>query len=80
MRFKGTREYCLLQDPQDLRGDLVHVHPLLLSLADGGCDVVCCVVVALMQECKEIQESLPFVATDALDDFAYKKAGGVLSR
>ena len=28
-----------------------------------------------LKECKEIQESLPFVATDALDDFAYKKAG-----
>ena len=27
------------------------------------------------QECKEIQESLPFVHEDPLDDFAYKKAG-----
>mmetsp|Transcript_7477 Transcript_7477/g.16961 ORF Transcript_7477/g.16961 Transcript_7477/m.16961 type:complete len:370 (+) Transcript_7477:52-1161(+) len=37
VRFKGTREFCLLQ------------------------------------ECKEIQESLPFVHEDPLDDFAYKK-------
>ncbi|CAE7286426.1 unnamed protein product [Symbiodinium sp. CCMP2592] len=43
VRFKGTREYCLLQ------------------------------------ECKEIQESLPFVATDALDDFAYKKVARFLN-
>jgi hypothetical protein len=28
-----------------------------------------------LQECKEIQESLPFVHEDPLDDFAYKKAG-----
>lgn len=29
---------------------------------------------SFVQECKEMMESLPFVAQDALDDFAYKKA------
>eukprot|EP00931_Biecheleriopsis_adriatica_P085149 TRINITY_DN593_c0_g1_i1.p1 TRINITY_DN593_c0_g1~~TRINITY_DN593_c0_g1_i1.p1 ORF type:complete len:371 (-),score=83.05 TRINITY_DN593_c0_g1_i1:143-1255(-) len=33
----------------------------------------------LLQECVTIQESLPFVAVDALDDFAYKKVSRFLN-
>lgn len=67
VRFKGTREFCLLQ--ARLKCDETSWHENERLGLKSRCQA------ALRQECKEIQESLPFVHEDPLDDFAYKKVG-----